>query len=41
MIAHPAAFFKAYYVHQPKDNNGNKNTKALTDALNDGNKEKG
>eukprot|EP00569_Conticribra_weissflogii_P017255 CAMPEP_0171442016 /NCGR_PEP_ID=MMETSP0881-20121228/26934_1 /TAXON_ID=67004 /ORGANISM="Thalassiosira weissflogii, Strain CCMP1336" /LENGTH=89 /DNA_ID=CAMNT_0011964963 /DNA_START=51 /DNA_END=317 /DNA_ORIENTATION=+ len=33
MITCPAASFKAYYAHQPEDDDGNKNTKAFTDAL--------
>ncbi len=35
MIARPAVSFKAFYAHQPKDDDGNKNTKAFTDTLDD------
>mmetsp|Transcript_30867 Transcript_30867/g.65029 ORF Transcript_30867/g.65029 Transcript_30867/m.65029 type:complete len:658 (+) Transcript_30867:779-2752(+) len=31
----PAASFKAFFSHQPQDDDGNKNTKAFTDALDD------
>mmetsp|Transcript_9482 Transcript_9482/g.20135 ORF Transcript_9482/g.20135 Transcript_9482/m.20135 type:complete len:230 (-) Transcript_9482:329-1018(-) len=40
MIARPAASFKAFYVRQPEDDDGNKNTKAFTDALDDTDEER-
>ena len=39
MIACPAVSFRAYYAHQPEDN-GNRNTKAFTDALDEEDKER-